>query len=92
MARDMLLYCSGECNDSLRDRVFYLVRNVKDLSDARERVYKHSIEDGTFVSEEDARADADDQDIFCEGDNLSVPTENISGLVFCPGNIQLITI
>lgn len=60
---DYLLYCTGECDDAMRDRDFYLVKNVHNTQEARELL------DDWFRREERSD-DASYYDVFVKGENI----------------------
>lgn len=60
---DYLFFCTGECDDAMRDRDFYLVKNVVDEIEARERL-------AAYFLHENFNDSAEDYSVFVTGENI----------------------
>lgn len=67
---DYLFYCTGECEDALRDRDFYLVKNCASEDAAR------ALLADWFKREEigDGEDEANRYDVFVTGENIEDAT------------------
>jgi hypothetical protein len=67
---DYLFFCTGECDDAMRDRDFYLVHHAKDEDMARAELARHLAED-VLDDPSTAVDEADTYSVFVKGENLS---------------------
>ena len=65
---DYLMFCTGECDDAMRDRDFYLVKNRSSATSARAALAAHFLCEG--YSEEYASDRAEDYSVFIKGVGL----------------------
>ena len=65
---DFVFFNAGECNDSMRDREFLLVRDASSSDDARERLYQYFLRQ--FECEAVALASTEDQEVFVYGPHI----------------------
>lgn len=80
--KDYLFFCTGECNDSLRDRYFYLVRDCSSEESARTKLQAHfnklnedGINEDKKIQPDKDFSDylpelAEDYTVFVSGNNL----------------------
>lgn len=61
--KDFLLFNAGECDDAMRDRYFYLVRNVENADAARVKLQQ-------YFDKEEYTDDAEYYEAMIEGNNL----------------------
>ena len=66
---DFLFFNTGECDDALRDRDFYLVHNAGGEAEARVELERYFREDA-LDNPELAHEVAEDHSVFLKGDNL----------------------